>query len=201
MSKIKISLVLAVAACAITAVTAPAALAAKEFISSVAPVQLKDINKGNHVFETGGAGIVECETAESGGSANQLKAAQIKIPVKYTKCEVKVIGLFDGPATVSEAKYNFFASGKVENENEIKIVAKDLGEECKIKVPPKGNENLNKVEYANIGKSPKEIEVKATVEDITQTTEGGSNCGKSSSEGKYKGISTEKAEKGNIEVQ
>ncbi len=198
MLKIKISLVLAVAACVFAAVAAPA-LAAKEFQAKDAPVNLKDINKGGHVFETGGLGIVECETAESGGRAQTKVAQQIKVPVKYSKCFLKALGGFvKGAATVSEAKYNFFASGKVENENEILIEAKDGTETCKIKVPTTGNESLGTVSFTNVVSSVVEVEVKAAVTGITQVTEGGGNCGKSSKEGKYKGTSIEKAEKGGV---
>lgn len=77
MFKIKISLALAVTACVYVAVATPAFAFAKEFQTKAAPVNLKGINKGSHVFETGGLAIVECETIESGGRATFEKCKLI----------------------------------------------------------------------------------------------------------------------------
>jgi hypothetical protein len=57
------------------------------------------------------------------------------------------------------------------------------------------------VTYANVGTSPKEVEIKAEVEGFSEETKGPVEiCGKSSKAGKYKGIEIAKAEVGNIEV-
>jgi hypothetical protein len=197
MFKIKISLVLAVAACTFSAIATPA-LAFKEFQAKNPGTQLKDTNTNVHVFETGGAGSVECSRAVSKGVATQMKASTIKIDVKYEGCEVKFLG--SHPATVTQAKYLFQAKGKTSVENTIKIEVPEVG--CKITVEPESaggkNKELGTVTYTNlIG----DVEVKAAVEGITQKTEGSESlCGKSASNGKYKGTSIEAADEGNIRV-
>jgi len=198
MFKIKISLVLAVATCAFSAIATPA-LAFTEFVAKNAPVQLKDLNKGVHVFETGGSASVECNRAESTAEAQKAKATTLKVAVKYTQCEVKAFAQ-KFPAEVSQAKYLFNVNGTSSVENTIVIKVPIAG--CEITVTPQSNQGLKAVTYTDVtGQTNKEVEVKAAVEGITQTTKGSAGtCGTSSSSGKYKGTSIERAVTGDVEV-
>ncbi len=199
MLRIKILFALAATACVCAAVATPGFAFAKEFQTKAAPINLKGINKGSHVFETGGLGTVECGTVESGGKVTFEKETHVKMQMKYTGCFLKALGGFiKGSAKVKAAKYNILADGIVENEAEILIEAKNGNETCKVKIPTAGNNDLILDSFSNIVGTVVEVETTAEITNITQVTEGGGNCGRSSKEGKYKGISIEKAEKGSV---
>ena len=197
MSKIKVSLVLAMATCAFSAIAAPA-LAFTEFVAKDAPVQIKAIG---HVqtFETGGSVSVECNRVEATAEAQKVKVTTLKVDVKYTQCEVKAFAQ-KFPAEMSQVKYLLNANGTISFENAIRITVPIAG--CEITVTPQSNQDLKAVTYTDVtGQTNKEVEADFAVEGITQTTKGSpATCGKSSNVGKDKGKVILRAAKGDLEV-
>lgn len=169
----------------------------KGFVAKNAPVKINGANKGLHLFETGSGGTIECETVSSNAIAGEPLMQTLNSTVKYANCFAK-IGIIKAAATVSQAEYLFDIGGHVTVRNTITIKAP---EKCEITIAPTGNKELGTITYTNVGKSPKEVEVKAEVKGLSQETKGPAEiCGKSSKEGKYKGIALEKAEEGDIEA-
>ncbi|MFI5009166.1 MAG: S1 family peptidase [Solirubrobacterales bacterium] len=170
----------------------------KGFVAKNPPVKISGVNKGVHVFESGGGGTVECESASSTANAAQSLLQTLSTTVKYAKC-FGTFAFIKRPAEISQAEYLFERSGHVTVENTIVIKAAE--KTCEITITPTNNKELGTVTYANVGTSPKEVEIKAEVEGFSEETKGPSEiCGKSSKAGKYKGIEIAKAEVGDIEV-
>jgi hypothetical protein len=188
MFKIKIGVVLA-AVVAVFAIFAAPSMAFKEFVAKNTG-QVKG-RGGSQVFVTN-AGTFVCQSTTSEGHVTELKSPQIKATVHYVGCK-----FLNELAKVSPAEYNFNISGTVSVSNTITVVV--VG--CTVTVEPTANQNLSKVEYANVSGQQKEVEGHQEVENITYKTSGGL-CGASGKNGKYKGSALAGFEKGlgNVEV-
>jgi streptogrisin C len=170
----------------------------KLFVADDAPVKINGTSKGSPVFETGSGGVVECESASSTATAAESLTQTLDNTITYAKCFAKIL-LIKFSATVSQAEALFEIGGRLSIEN--KITIKIPEGKCEVIIPSASNKELGTVAYTNIGKSPKEVEVKAAIEGLTQETIGSSEiCGKSGKAGKYKGTMIEKAEEGDIEA-
>jgi hypothetical protein len=166
---------LAALACVLLAVSAASAMAAPMFASSKAGGELKGKALNTQVFKTV-AVSVECKKFEitKGSAKTVTEAASQKAGVKYTECTI-----LGHATTVSEAKYNLFANGKVKVENTITITPAGLG--CHLTVKA---QEVSGVTYKNKGKN---VELTAKVPKVKYESSGGL-CG-ASGEAEYTGKS------------
>ena len=165
-------LVAVFALCAIGAANASAA----EFTAS-ATGTLTGKALANQVFTTNG-GTVTCSTAATKGTIEKTADTQQTVGVKYSGCTAFGFATVD----ISEAKYQFTASGPVHILNTISITPTFFGSSlCTVTVKP---QTVNTVDFANSGSN--NVKVTPTVSGIVYESTGGS-CGSSGANGTYTG--------------
>jgi hypothetical protein len=180
MNKQRIAILLAGLVCLCAILAAPAS-AFTEFRAKTAPTEIKDKNKGRHVFSIpGAASPVECEEVTGTAKVTKSKQSLQKQILHWIKCVA--FGFL--PATVSNAEFEVNANGTASVASTWTIKA--IG--CETIIEPSGNKALKELTYSSVAGTNKEIEVKANVSGITEKSSGGI-CGNSGSEATYKGTS------------
>ncbi len=132
----------------------------------------------DHVFNTG-AGEVVCKKAAMTGTITSTSFTAQHVTVKYSECKAFNIATVD----ISDATYNFTASGQVHIVNPITITVTGFLIECTLTVPV---QTVGTVDYVNDGAS---LIFQPTVSGVTSAGSGGL-CGGHNSNGTYTGRST-----------
>ncbi len=132
----------------------------------------------DQVFNTG-AGEVVCKKAATTGTVSSTKATNQHVTVKYSECKAFNIATVD----ISDATYNFTASGQVHIVNPITITVTGFLIECTVTVAA---QSVGSVAFANDGTGG--LTVTPNVTGITSTGNGGL-CGGHNATGTYRGAS------------
>jgi hypothetical protein len=145
MFRTKMALMALAAVLAVSAVSVTPAMAFTNFVSKAGQGKIKGKALTENKFKVE-AGEVACKTAEANGTVKAEKGATQEVEFKYPTGSCVAFGVV--PTEITNERYTFNANGEVTLNNEVKVVAKIGGSECKTVVPA-GQKFSGAVTYTN----------------------------------------------------